>query len=47
MWALVIVVGAPCRNRAAGMAQRQERVFVEALLAHSSIEAFDETEMDF
>ena len=40
MWALVIVVDAPpCRDHAAGMAQRWEQVLVEALLAHPSIEA--------
>jgi hypothetical protein len=43
MWALVIVVGAPCRNCAAGMAQRREQVLVEALFAHSSVEAFHQT----
>ena len=42
MWAVMIVVGAPCRDHAAGMAQRREQVFVEALLAHPSIEAFDQ-----
>ena len=36
---VVIVVGAPCRNHAAGMAQRREQVFVEALLAHPPVEA--------
>lgn len=40
MWALVIVVSAPCRDHAAGKAQRREQVLVEALLAHPSIEAF-------
>ena len=40
---VVIVVGAPCRNHAAGMAQRREQVFVQTLLAHSSIEAFHQT----
>ncbi len=43
MWALVIVVGAPCRNHAAGMAQRREQVFVQALFAHPSVEAFHQT----
>lgn len=40
---VVIVVGAPCRNHATGMAQRREQVFVEAFLAHPSVEAFDQT----
>ena len=39
----MIVVGAPCRNHAAGMAQRREQVFVEAFLAHPSVEDFDQT----
>lgn len=39
----VIVVGAPCRNHAAGLAQRREQVFVEAFLAHPSVEVFDQT----
>jgi len=39
MWAVVIVVVAPCRDHAAGMAQRREQVFVEALLAHPPVEA--------
>ncbi len=42
MWTVVIVVGAPCGDHAAGMAQRREQVFVEALLAHPAVEAFDE-----
>ena len=43
MWAVVIVVGAPCRDDAAGMAQGREQVFVEALLAHPPVEAFHQT----
>ena len=43
MWAVVIVVGAPCRNHAAGMAQRREQVFVETLLAHPTVEALHQT----
>ena len=39
----MIVVGAPCRNCAAGMAQRREQVFVEALFAHPPVEAFHRT----
>ena len=35
MGPLMIVVGAPCRNHAAGMAQRREQVFVQALFAHA------------
>ncbi len=42
MRAVVIVVGAPCRNHAAGMAQRREQVFVQALLPHPPVEAFDQ-----
>ena len=42
MRAVVIVVGAPCRNHAAGMAQRREQMFVEALFAHPPVEAFHE-----
>ena len=37
---VVIVVCAPCRNHAAGMAQRREQVFVETFLAHPTVEAF-------
>lgn len=29
MWAVVIVVGAPCRNQMAGMAQGWEQVLVQ------------------
>ncbi len=40
----MIVVGAPsCRNCAAGMAQRREQIFVQTLLAHPSVVAFDQT----
>ena len=42
VWAVVIVVGAPCRNHAAGMAQRLEQVFVEAFFAHPPVEALDQ-----
>ncbi len=42
MWAVVIVVGAPCRDHAAGMAQRRYQVLVEAFLAHPSVEALDQ-----
>ncbi len=41
MWAVVIVIDAPCRNHAAGMAQRREQVFVQALFAHPSIDGED------
>ena len=41
MWAVVIVVDAPCRNHAAGMAQRREQVFVKALFAHPPVESLD------
>lgn len=37
---VVIVVVAPCRNRMAGVVQRREQVFVQAFLAHPSIETF-------
>ncbi len=43
MRALMGGVVAPCRNRAAGLAQRREQVFVQALRAHPAIEAFHET----
>ena len=42
MWALVIVVGVPCRGRAAGVAQQREQVFVEALVPHPSVDVFDQ-----
>ena len=35
----MVVVVAPCRDHAAGMAQRREQVFVEAFLAHPPVEA--------
>lgn len=38
----MIVVSAPCRDYAAGMAQKREQVLVEALLAHPTVEAFDQ-----
>ncbi len=41
MWSVVIVVVAPWRNHAAGMAHKREQVFVQAPLAHASSEAFD------
>jgi len=41
--AVVIVVGALCRNHASGMAQRREEVFVQALLAHPPVKALDQT----
>lgn len=37
-----ILVGARCRNWAAGMAQRREHVFVEAFFTHPLVQAFDE-----
>ena len=40
---VVIVVVAPCRNHAAGMAQRREQVFVQAFFSHPSVEAFHQT----
>ena len=40
---MVIVVNAPCRDHAAGMAQRREQVFVQALLTHPPVEAFHQT----
>mgnify|MGYP007097297064 CR=1 FL=1 len=42
MQSVVIVVVAPCRNHAAGMAQRREQVFVEAFLPHPAVEAVDQ-----
>ena len=42
MRAVVIVVVAPCRNHAAGMAQRREQVLVEAFLTHPTVEALDQ-----
>lgn len=39
IWVVVIAVGAPCRDHAAGVAQRREQVFVQALLAHPPVEA--------
>lgn len=41
MGPVMIVVGAPCRNHSAGMAQRREQVFVEALLAHAPVDGED------
>lgn len=41
MWAVVIIVVAPCRDHSACLAQRREQMFVEAFLAHPSVEAFD------
>ena len=42
MWAVVIVVVAPCRNQMAGMAQGWEQVLVQALIPQSSVEALHE-----
>lgn len=42
MWAMVIVVDAPGRDKLPGMAQVGEQVLVEALVAQSAIEALDE-----
>jgi len=42
MRAVLVVVVAPCRNHAAGMAQRREQVLIEALLAHPAVEALDQ-----
>ena len=39
----MIAVGAPCRNHAAGMAQRREQVFVQARLSHPPFETFHQT----
>lgn len=40
---VVIVVSPPCRDHAAGKVQRWERVLVQAILAHPSVEALNET----
>jgi len=42
--AVVVVVGAQCRDRAV-MAPRREQVFVEAFLAHPSFKALDQAVM--
>lgn len=42
MGAVVIEVCAPCRHQIAGMAQAVEKMFVQAFVAQSAIEALDE-----
>ena len=41
MRAMVIEVVAPYCNQMAGMAQAVEQVFIQALISHPTIEAFD------
>lgn len=43
MRAVLILVGAPCRDHAAGIAQRRGQVLVQAFLAHAPVEAIDQT----
>ena len=38
----MVVVGAPCRNQVAGMAQSREQLLAQALIAQAVIEAFDD-----
>ena len=42
MWAMVIVVVAPGRDKLPGVAQVGEQVLVEALVAQAAVEALDE-----
>ena len=42
MWAMVIVVLAPSRDQIPGVAQVGEQMLVEALVAQTAIETFDE-----
>ena len=42
MWAVVIVVVAPCRNQFLSLAQVREQVLVEAFVPQASVEALDE-----
>ena len=44
MWAMVIVVDAPGRDKLPGVAQVGEQVLVEALVAQAAIEALDGNE---
>ncbi len=43
MRAVMVVVVAPCRNHAAGMALRREQVFVLAFFPLPFVEAFDQS----
>ena len=38
----MVVVGAPCCNQVAGMAQSREQLLAQALIAQAVIEAFDD-----
>ena len=42
MWAVVVEVGAPCGDETTRMTQAVEQVFVQTLVPHMSVEAFDE-----
>ena len=41
MWAVMVEVGAPCRDQLAGMAEVVEQVLIQAFVAHPAIEAFN------